>query len=122
MPEEIFYERPYLYPKQLEAIFTEKRYAVVEASTKSGKTVACLVSIFEHALRPNGRAHYWWLAPTSLQARIAFGRLKEWIPSQLYTANESDGSITLPNVAVIWFRWTNEERQWEEISTKVPTA
>lgn len=32
------YERPYLYPKQHDAIFTAKRWATCEASTKSGKS------------------------------------------------------------------------------------
>lgn len=29
----IRYERPYLYPKQEDALFTPERYAVIEAST-----------------------------------------------------------------------------------------
>ncbi len=29
--------RPWLYPKQLEAIFAPERYALIEASTKAGK-------------------------------------------------------------------------------------
>ena len=33
----IEYERPYLYPKQFDAIFDEHRYSLIEASTKAGK-------------------------------------------------------------------------------------
>jgi hypothetical protein len=38
----IEYERPYLYPKQLAAIFDPRRYSVIEASTKAGKTSGCI--------------------------------------------------------------------------------
>ncbi len=45
----IHYQRPQLAPYQLDAVFTDARYAVVEASTKAGKTSACLVWIIEQA-------------------------------------------------------------------------
>jgi hypothetical protein len=48
---EIVYRRPWLYDKQVEAIFTDMRYGVIEASTKSGKTVGCLAWIFEKAIQ-----------------------------------------------------------------------
>jgi hypothetical protein len=37
LPREIAYQRPYLYPKQLAAIFHDKRFGLIEASTKAGK-------------------------------------------------------------------------------------
>ena len=42
--------RPPLYAKQKAAIFCDERYAVIEASTKSGKTYGCIVWLFERAL------------------------------------------------------------------------
>jgi len=32
------------------------------------------------------------------------------------------GFILWITITVIWFRWTSEEREWEEINTSVPTA
>lgn len=105
MSEAIEYRRPWLYPKQLEAIFHDKRYGCIEASTKAGKTVGCIAWLFEQAAI-NGAPgrNYWWVAPIFPQAKIAFRRLKRYIPRSLYVANESELTLTLPNGAVIWFK------------------
>jgi Terminase large subunit, T4likevirus-type, N-terminal len=109
---DIVYERPWMYPLQLAAIFDCKdvngdqaRYAMVEASTKAGKTVACLAWLFEQAIicGAPGR-NYWWVAPVYPQAKIAFRRLKRGLPRHLFTANEGELTLTLPNGAVIWFK------------------
>lgn len=99
------YERPPLAAYQLAAIFNDSRYAEIEASTKSGKTHACLAWLFEQAA-VNGRAgrNYWWVAPVYPQAAIAFRRLKLAIPIEYREPNESDLTLTLPNGAVIWFK------------------
>lgn len=96
---ESFYEQPYLYPKQREAIFGDpqnpKRYRLCEASTKSGKTVASIAQIIEWAIFGNGQEpvapgqHYWWAAPVSDQARIAFNRVKTGLTPGSFTARES---------------------------------
>lgn len=109
---EIEYQRPWLYDKQREAIFdavdlngAPARYAVVEASTKAGKTVGCMAWLIEQAIidgRP-GR-NYWWVAPVYPQAKIAFRRIKRGLPKALYVANESELTISLPNGAVVWFK------------------
>lgn len=106
------YVRPPLYKKQREAIFAcvdvngqPARYSLIEASTKSGKTVGCLAWIFEQAWRfgkPN--KNYWWVAPVYAQAKIAFRRLRVGVPQHLRKTNEQDMTITLPNGAVIWFK------------------
>lgn len=105
------YERPWLYPKQLEAIFDAKdldgnpaRYAYVEASTKAGKTVACIAWLFEQALQGKLGDNFWWVAPVYTQAKIAFRRMKNGIPRGLYRANESEMTITLIHGPVIWFK------------------
>jgi hypothetical protein len=48
--ERVKYTRPWLYPKQEAAIFNSSRYAVIEASTKAGKTVGCMVWLAEQAM------------------------------------------------------------------------
>src|SRR3990167_7532161 len=99
------YQRPWLYPKQAAALFTPARYSLVEASTKSGKTVGCIAWLFEQAaLQGRPGRNYWWIAPTLPVAKIAFRRMKRAIPRQLYHANETDCTLTLINGAVIWFK------------------
>jgi hypothetical protein len=103
-PNGAIYQRPWMYPKQERAVFTPARYAVIEASTKTGKTVGCMVWIAELAMQGRPGWNYWWVAPIYSQARIAFRRLKRALPRQLYRANESELTITLANQAVIWFK------------------
>lgn len=99
------YVRPWLYDKQLEGIFNTARYAVIEASTKSGKTIGCAVWLCEKAiLEGDTGRHYWWVAPVSDQADIAFRRIKEMIPKSMYTPNESRKYLKLENGAYIWFK------------------
>ncbi len=98
------YVRPWLYPRQREAIFHKERYGLVEASTKAGKTIACLVWLAERAMEGREGDAFWWVAPVYAQAEIAFRRMKFGLPRLYYTANETKLSITLANGAVIWFK------------------
>jgi hypothetical protein len=99
------YERPYLYPKQRDAIFTNKRWSCVEASTKSGKTVASIAWIIEGALGDGPGDHSWWIAPVSDQAQIAFKRIKAHLTPGSFTSRESPvPTINLINGADISFR------------------
>lgn len=112
MTLEYEYHRPWLYPAQSAAIFdcadpdgNLARYGVVEASTKAGKTVACIAWLFEQAFvhgKP-GR-NYWWVAPVYPQARIAYRRLKRGLDVDVYVSNESELTVRLPNGACIWFK------------------
>jgi hypothetical protein len=97
------YVRPFLYPKQEKAIFTPKRWTLCEASTKSGKTVASILRIIEWGLFGTGFTkdihdkvvpigpgqHFWWVAPVSDQARIAFTRVKQRLTPGTFTSRES---------------------------------
>lgn len=98
------YERPHLYPKQFAAIFDPHRYSLIEASTKAGKTSGCIAWIVEQALRGKAGDNYWWVAPVSEQAKIAFGRAQRAIPREYFIAGQSPPRITLANGAVIWFK------------------
>lgn len=98
------YRRPWMYRKQLDAIFASERYAIIEASTKSGKTVGCMVWLAERAMEGKAGRNYWWVAPIYPQAKIAFRRLKRGLPSETYTANEAELTLTLLNGTVIWFK------------------
>jgi hypothetical protein len=99
------YERPWLADYQLAALFCPERYAVCEATTKSGKTVGAMAWLLEQAIvggRP-GR-WYWWIAPIYAQARIAFRRFKLGLPLGQFVANESELTIALPNAAALAFK------------------
>ena len=106
VPEkDIGYERPWLYDKQLEGVFCTARYSVVEASTKSGKTVACLVWLAEQAILYGGKnKNFWWVAPVSDQSDIAFRRMQEAFPRDMFTANLSRKYIKLWNGSIVWFK------------------
>lgn len=105
----IEYKRPSLYPKQTAFVDCPARYTVVEASTKTGKTVACLIWLLEQAMRGKGGSHYWWIAPTYSVAGIAYNRLKRWLsdstlPREHWTAKEADQAIELASGAKLWFK------------------
>ena len=92
-----------LYPKQRAAIFNDARYAIVEASTKSGKTHACIEWLFTE-MSKHGRAgrNFWWVAPTYNQSKIAYNRLIRSVPKSVITkANQFELSVTFKNGAII---------------------
>ncbi len=100
------YKRPaWLYDKQGESIFDPSRYVVIEASTKSGKTVGCIAWLIEQAIINGGDGReFWWVAPIYAQAKIAYRRVKRYLKRQHYTKNDSDLRITLPNGSVLVFK------------------
>ena len=77
---------------------------MVEASTKVGKTVSCLIWLGERAFHGKRGQNYWWVAPVYVQSAIAFRRMKEYLPQNVYSANEADLKMTLFNGTTIWFK------------------
>lgn len=100
----LVYQRPWMYAKQEAAIFASERIVCIEASTKSGKTVGCMVWLAEQGMGGRAGRNYWWVAPIYPQAKIAYRRLKRGLPAEVYTANENELTLTLSNGAVIWFK------------------
>jgi hypothetical protein len=80
------FTRPYLYPKQLAAMFCAERYGIIEASTKSGKTVSAIAWIVEQALMGKPGQNYWWVAPGYNQAEIAYRRIKQGLTKGSFVA------------------------------------
>lgn len=80
------FTRPYLYPQQLDAIFCVERYGIIEASTKSGKTVGSIAWLVETALGGQAGWNYWWIAPGYNQAEIAYRRIKMGLTKGSFTA------------------------------------
>ncbi len=110
-PPAAVYVRPWLYPKQLDAIFDARdcnnrraRFVFIEASTKAGKTVGCLAWLLEQAVQGGPNRHFWWVAPVYGQAKIAYRRMKHGLPAMLYKANEQELTITLANGSTVWFK------------------
>lgn len=98
------YVRPWMYPKQLDAMFCAERYGLTEASTKAGKTTAALLWLAEQAMLSSAGRNHWWVAPVSDQAKIAFNRLNRGLPRSIHTANKTALTITLANGAILVFK------------------
>jgi hypothetical protein len=73
------YVRPYVTPYQELGIFGPHRVGVIEATTKAGKTVGCVVWLHEEAIQGRPGDNYWWVAPVYGQARIAFERMRRYL-------------------------------------------
>lgn len=93
---------PRLYPKQHRAIFDPARFTVIEASTKAGKTLGCIVWQIARVFAEPG--HHWWIAPVGSQSKIAFERAQKMIPSALYTVNLTDREMRFVNGSVWSFK------------------
>ena len=103
-PRQFAYKRPPLYSKQEQALFTNARYGIVEATTKSGKTVGAIAWLMEQAVAGRPGDNFWWIAPVAAQSSIAFERLQRMLPKGTFKANATHKTITLVNQAKIWFK------------------
>jgi hypothetical protein len=94
-----------LYPKQREAIYAPERIALVESSTKAGKTSGCLAWLFEQSIAMQEGHNAWWVAPVFRQAEIGFRRMCRYLPRGYIRGkpNQSKLRITLINGVNIWF-------------------
>ncbi len=82
--------RPWLYDLQNEAMFNPCRFSLVAAGTKSGKTFSALIWISDLWWKGKDGWHYWWVAPTRKQAKIAFNRFSKAWPKKYMKVNYSD--------------------------------
>lgn len=94
-----------MYPKQEAAMFSSHRYSLIEASTKSGKTVSAIVWLAEQAMAGRKGANFWWVAPILTQAAIAFNRMRRRFPPGMIDVNLSRMTIRIiPVDTMIWFK------------------
>lgn len=99
------YVRPPLYAKQRDAFFLPFRYILCEASTKAGKTVGAIAWILEQAFGGKSGQNFWWVAPVSSQAEIAYRRIKNRLTRGSFTSRDSPTpTVTLANGTMIWFK------------------
>ncbi len=102
---------PQLYPKQEAFAFSDKRYSLCLASTKSGKTVSALTWLLSIALGVEKNRDYLWLAPYHSQAKMAFRKTKQMVgESNRFTYNETELRIDLPNKNHLFFRSAENEQ------------
>jgi len=106
----LHYRRPWLYEAQENAIFTLARFAFIEASTKSGKTLGALIWLFEQLLQGSEGDAVWWVAPWFRASRIAYRRmrfaLRHW--PQLFRHNDSEMTITAVPIGATMFFLSGE--------------
>lgn len=103
-------ELPKPYPKQREAIWADARIAIIEAGTKNGKTVGCMLWMLDRLLNHGAAGrNYWWVAPVYPQAKIAYRRIKRLLktsgfPHQYWQSHDTDLTISVPGCGTIWFK------------------
>ena len=94
---------PALYPAQHAAIYHPARYVAIEASTKAGKTLGCIVWQMGRALAEDGE--HWWVAPVYEQAAIAFKRALAMLPPEcVVSSTKSPMKIELVSGATWTFK------------------
>lgn len=99
------FRRPPLAPYQTAALFCTERYALIEASTKSGKTHGALAWLVEQAFRATKlHRNFYWVAPVYTQSKVAYRRLLRALPQAARKPNATELTLTLPNTSVIVFR------------------
>ena len=86
-------------------MFCTERYGIIEASTKSGKTVSAISWIVEQTLMGKPFWNHWWVAPGYNQAEIAYRRIKQSLTKGAFTAFDTPTPrICMINQAWIWFK------------------
>jgi hypothetical protein len=99
---------------QKRAMFGPERSAVIEATTKAGKTYGCMLWLLEGACNEGmPGAEFWWVAPIFDQTKIAYRRMKRLLSDidprgTFWKANESELSIALKNGATM--RWKSADK------------
>lgn len=103
---------PKLTPYQKDFLYNDARFTIVEASTKVGKTFACIWWLYEQAHQPNVKegSNFWWISPVYSTSSIAYKRMKRKVAkSNAYKCNETNLTITCPNGAIISFKSADNE-------------
>jgi hypothetical protein len=83
---------------------TDRQLYLTNGFVPTHNTSGCITWLVEKALGGEAGQNYWWVAPVSDQALIAFRRMMRALPGDVFTANISLKTITLLNGAVIWFK------------------
>lgn len=109
-PQRLIYTRPWMYEKQSAAVFDPVRFSLIEATTKSGKTLGCAIWLAEQAMMGERGQDYWWVAPTHDMSKYGFDYLAYGLPKELYWSTKSPLQIGLLNGTALSFKSAEEPR------------
>lgn len=105
---------PRVFQYQHDAFFGPERYAVVEGSTKAGKTYPCMLWLLAEMGSRGGEGRLFrWVAPTHSQAEMVYGRMcrmmRDADPDKVtWRSNDTKKRLFLNGLGVIDF-CTGEE-------------
>jgi hypothetical protein len=77
---------------------------LIEAGTKTGKTVGTIAWLFEQAFAGPPGSNYWWIAPVHGQAEIAYRRMSTGVPPRLIRKTHEGSRIELVGKKTVWFK------------------
>ena len=104
MPPDVHIKFPQPTSYQREHIFHPARTVIIEASTKSGKTLGCILWQGQQVLTDERAMDHWWVAPVYSQAQIAYRRVKRMLPREIFSHNDSDHSLRFVHGSTWWFK------------------
>lgn len=99
---------PELYKMQYDCFYGDSRFAITEATTKSGKSVGAIHWIITESLRDPEKRASLWLSPAYAHCQAMFDRLERWLTASdpektIWKSNKSDLWISL-NGAKVFFK------------------
>lgn len=99
---------PSLYEGQRNCFYGPERFAITEATTKSGKSVGAMHWLISETLNDPLKMASLWLSPAYSHAQSMFERLERWLTASdpertIWKSNKSDLWISL-NGARIYFK------------------
>jgi hypothetical protein len=106
----IEFQLPPITAYQRDAIFCAERNAIIEATTKAGKSIGAMFWLLLQAFNTNKcGAEFWWVAPVYEQTKIIYRRYKTLLrqtdpDGSEWRCNDTDPSITLGNGTVLRFK------------------
>lgn len=92
-----------LHPAQREVWESKRRFKIVAAGRRFGKTVLGAATLIVSATE-KGRSTGMWVSPTHDQSRMAMDMVAELIPRQYRSVNRTLSEIRLPNGSIMLFR------------------
>jgi len=103
-------------PTQCIELDDERQLYLTDGFVPTHNTSGCIAWLVEQALAGQSGWNYWWVAPVSDQALIAFRRMMRALPSDVYTANISLKTITLINGTIIWFKSGDKPNCYDDVT------
>lgn len=110
--EEVELSLPKLHSKQQQIVRTKNKpkFSVICCGTKFGKTLALSVKAADMLFKSDYPIQILWAAPYFSNAKVGFKYVKQLLPNELISVNNTSLVITLKhNQAAIYFKGTNHD-------------